>query len=98
MAHILGTSPAGIPYAQLINAMRKEGDELSRRIGAISRFIETDDFKVLDVLDKHLLTLQHEQMRVYLHILTIRLARFEEAKKGVLPAGASALGKKSLIQ
>jgi hypothetical protein len=98
-AHIIKATgaPDGIPYRHMVNAIRKEGDELSKRLGAISAFIETDGFKVLDVLDKHLLTLQREQMQVYLHILTIRLARFDEAAKGVLPAGAGALGQKPLI-
>jgi hypothetical protein len=96
--HILGTSPAGIPYDALMNAIRKEGDELSRRMGAISQFIESPGFAALDVLDKHLLTVQRETMQAYLHLLTIRLARFDEAKKGVLPAGAGALAKKPLIQ
>lgn len=97
--HIIGAgSHAGIPYDQLINAIRGEGDVLSRRIGAISAFTETEGFKVLDVLDKHLLTLQREIMQSYLHTLTIRLARFEEAKRGVLPVGAGALAKKPLIQ
>jgi hypothetical protein len=81
-----------------MNAIRKEGDELSRRIGAISAFTETPGFQVLDVLDKHLITLQREIMQSYLHTLTIRLARFDEAKKGVLPVGAGALSKKPLIQ
>lgn len=92
-----GINP-GIPYKQLMNAIAKEGDELSRRIGAISQFIGTDGFKALDPLDRHLITLQRENMQTYLHILTLRLARFDEAAKGVLPAGASALDKKPLIQ
>lgn len=96
--HIIGaTSSGGIPYQQLLNAIKKEGDELSRRIATIAAFTETPGFQALDVLDKHLLVLQQEQMRVYLHILTIRLARFDEARKGVLPKGAGALDKKPLI-
>jgi hypothetical protein len=99
MSAIIGAgSNAGIPYDQLMNAIRKEGDELSKRMGAISAFIETPGFKALDILDKHMLTLQREIMQSYLHILTVRLARFDEAKKGVLPVGAGALNKKPLIQ
>jgi hypothetical protein len=89
---------AGIPYEQLMNAIRKEGDELSKRLGAISAFIETPGFQALDILDKHMLTLQRETMQAYLHILTIRLARFDEANKGIIPATAGALGKRLLIQ
>lgn len=96
--HIIGaTGTAGIPYQQLINAIRKEGDDLSKRIAAITQFTGTPGFETLDVLDKHLLVLQREQMQTYLHLLTIRMARFDEARKGVLPQGAGALGKKPLI-
>lgn len=96
--HIIGaTASTGIPYQQLINAIRKEGDDLSKRIAAITAFTSTEGFGALDVLDKHLLTLQREQMQAYLHVLTIRLARFDEARKGVLPQGAGALAKKPLI-
>lgn len=96
--HIIGaTANSGIPYQHLINAIKKEGDELSKRIAAITAFTNTDGFAALDILDKHLLTLQREQMTAYLHLLTIRVARFDEARKGLLPQGASALGKKPLI-
>lgn len=99
MAHILGAAPdMGIPYDKIMNAMREEGDALSKRLGAYGHFIETPGFQALDVMDKHLLTLQREIMQSYLHTLTIRLARFDDAKKGILPASARALGKKPLIQ
>lgn len=97
--HIIkATGVPGIPYQQLMNAISKEGDALSQRLGAMSAFIETPGFHSLDVLDKHLFTLQREIMQGYLHLLTVRLARFDEARKGVLPVGAGALGKKPIIQ
>lgn len=89
---------SSIPYEQLMRAIRKEGDELSMRIGIMSNFMETEGFKALDVLDKHLFTLQREQMQTYLHTLTIRLARFEEASKGVMVPGAGILTKQPLIK
>lgn len=88
---------AKVPYDALIRAIKNEGDELSRRIHILREFVAHGDFKALDPLDAHLLTLQLEHMATYLHILQIRLARFDEAKKGVLPAGAGALAQKPLI-
>lgn len=97
--HIIGAAlnSSGIPYQQLINAIGKEGDQLAQRIAAMTAFRQTDGFEVLDVLDKHLMGLQLENMQTYLHILTIRRARFDEARKGVLPKGAGALAKSPLI-
>lgn len=97
--HIIGAPKAniGIPYREIIIALRKEGDELSRRLDAMTAFAQTEGFKALDVLDQNLIMLQLAHGRAYLHLLGIRMARFDEASKGVLPQGAAALSKKSLI-
>lgn len=97
--HIIGAPKAnvGIPYRQLIMALRKEGDELSNRLDAMRAFAQTEGFKALDVLDQNLIMLQLASGQAYLHLLGIRMARFDEASKGVLPTGAAALGQKSLI-
>jgi hypothetical protein len=97
--HIFGaTGNAGIPYRQLIAAMRKEGDELSNRLDAMKAFAQTEGFRALDPLDQNFLMLQITTGQGYLHLLGMRMARFDEAAKGVLPAGAGALAKKPLIK
>lgn len=80
-----------------VSAIRAEGDELARRLGTMHQVKDSDVFKAAPPLDQHLFTLQAEAMQTYLHILTIRLARANDAGSLVRPDTASALGKKPLI-
>jgi hypothetical protein len=85
-------APAHLPpHVQRIYA---EGDELSARLAKANAFIQSDAFKALQPLDAHLLSLQSELMQSYLHVLTIRLARANDAHNGVLPDTATALSAK----
>jgi uncharacterized protein YdcH (DUF465 family) len=79
------------PHVQRIFA---EGDELAQKIARANQFIGSEAFKELPALDAHLLSLQTEVMQSYLHILTIRLARANDAHNGKLPDTATALGAK----
>lgn len=78
-------------------AIRAEGDELAQRIAAMMAVTRTPAFKAMNPLDAHLFTLQAETMQAVLHVLTIRLARANDADHGVLPDTASALGAKPII-
>jgi len=86
-----------VPYRAMVNALRKEGDELNARVEAMAAFTQTEGFKALDILDRHLFMLQMESAQAYLHLIGIRMARFSDAAKGVV-GGASALGQKLNLQ
>lgn len=75
----------GTPTAPHIRRMMEEGDQLAQRLGALKNFVQTELFKELAPIDAHILSLQGEVMQAYLHILTIRLARANDADKGVIP-------------
>jgi len=86
--------PAHLPLR--VQRIYAEGDELAARLAKANQFIQSSGFKELAPLDAHLLSLQAEIMQSYLHILTIRLARANDAHNGKLPDTASALGAKSI--
>jgi hypothetical protein len=81
----------GLEMSPFIRAMMKEGDELAQKMARLNAFRETDDFKALAPLDAHTLVLQGEAMQLYLHILTIRLARANDAARGIVQDQARAL-------
>lgn len=89
-------SPVPKPRTE-VDAIRQEGDALAQRLAVMNHVKDSDAFKAASPLDAHLFTLQMEAMQTYLHILTIRLARANDAINGILPDTASALGKKPSI-
>lgn len=80
-----------------VSVIQAEGDQLAQRLAAMNAVKGMAAFKVAPVLEQHLFTLQMEIMQSYLHVLTIRLARANDAATGILPDTASALGRKPLI-
>jgi len=94
---VLGPPKPGLPQSPEVRAIMKEGDELAKRIAAMNHVKDSDVFNEVPVLDRHLFTLQMEAMQTVLHILTIRLARANDAHNGRLPDTATALGKKPSI-
>lgn len=95
MPQIIKPPPPGMSNPA-VRAIHEEGDALAKRISAMALFQNTDAFKALDPLDAHLFTLQMEAMQTYLHILTIRLARTNDAANGRLGAAAPTLAKRPL--
>lgn len=91
---IIGQPQPGLPTSPEVRAIRAEGDQLAQRVAAMGQLKESDLFKEVAPLDAHLFTLQMEVMQSYLHVLTIRLARANDAANGRIPDSATALGKK----
>lgn len=94
---ILDPPKPGLPASPEVRAIREEGDQLARRIAAMNAVKESDAFKAANPLDAHLFALQMEIMQSQLHVLTIRLARANDAANGILPGTARALGAKPVI-
>lgn len=94
---IIGAPKPGLAASPLIRGIMKEGDELAQRMAGINAFKQTDTFKAMAPLDAHMLVLQSEAMQTYLHILTIRLARANDAEANKIPDTATALGGKPAI-
>lgn len=84
----------GLPMSPEVRAIRAEGDQLAQRLAAMNQVKDSPVFKEIVPLDAHLFTLQMEIMQSFLHVLTIRLARANDAANGRLPDTATALGKK----
>lgn len=74
----------GQPLSPEVRAIRAEGDELAKRVAAMNAVRGSDAFKEANPLDAHMFTLQMEVMQSYLHILTIRLARANDAANGLI--------------
>jgi hypothetical protein len=87
----------GLDTSPEVRIIRAEGDDLAKRIAAMSAVMGSDAFKAQAPLDAHLFTLQMDAMRTYLHVLTIRLARANDRANSILPDTASALGRKPTI-
>jgi hypothetical protein len=79
--------------------IRQEGDDLAARLGIIKNFINSNAFKELSALDAQLLMGQAEAMQTYLRFLSIRVARANDAAKGIPLDVATALpgGKRGII-
>lgn len=82
----------GLPMSPAIRAIHNEGDDLAKRLAAMNQVKGSDVFKEANPLDAHLFTLQMETMQAYLHILTIRLARANDAAKGLVLDNTPTLG------
>ena len=53
--------------------LEKEYEELMDKADKLGTFIESEPFKALDQMNKHLLVLQSNVMMSYLNVLSIRL-------------------------
>lgn len=96
---IIGKPPPGNPLSPEVRAIQKEGDELAKRMAAMHALKAQGVLEQVPVLGAHLFTLQMDAMQTYLHILTIRLARANDAANGIVPDSATALaGRKGIIK
>lgn len=94
---ILEPPKPGLPASPEVRSIHAEGDQLAQRLGAMNAVKESDAFKEAASLDAHLFTLQMEIMQSYLHVLTIRLARANDAANGRLQDTTPTLSRKPAI-